>query len=165
MREHETPELLARLQESLHYDPDTGVFTWIGPPGKIGTTAGCRGKRGYLHIGFENKKLLGHRVAFAFIHGRWPYGQVDHRDVDPSNDKGQNLREATGSQNALNRPRVANLTGFRGVRKFQGGQFGARAVINGKMTHLGTFNTAEDAARAYDEAARAYHGEFAYTNF
>ena len=72
-----------------------------------------------------------------------------------------NLREAKRSENKRN----AKATGlFKGVR-FEYKKWRARIFVGGKRVHLGCFDAAEDAARAYDAAAVKHYGEFAKLNF
>lgn len=96
-----------------------------------------------------------------------PGMQVDHIDGNGLNCTRANMRLATDTQNRYNqRPYSNNKSGFKGVvwnkptKKWQ-----ARIGVNGKKISLGYYDSPEDAARAYDKAAREYHGEFAYTNF
>ena len=93
--------------------------------------------------------------------------QTDHADRNGINNQRKNLRIVTNSQNQMNKKRQSNnSSGFMGV-DFHSGTKKYRARINkkGKQIHLGIFNTAKEAAHAYDAAARKYHGEFATTNF
>jgi AP2 domain len=92
----------------------------------------------------------------------------DHIDRNTLNNRRKNLRKcARFHQNNWNQgPNRRNTTGYKGVnwlpksRKWQ-----ARIRANKKMTYLGLFESAEDAAHAYDDAARRLHGEFAFLNF
>ncbi len=91
---------------------------------------------------------------------------VDHIDGNTLNNLRENLRPATAQQNQCNyRREMVSISGFRGVNLQRNGTFQARISLNGKLKHLGTFKTAEQAARAYDGAARILHGEFATFNF
>jgi hypothetical protein len=92
------------------------------------------------------------------IMGCAPSQLVDHEDGDGLNNQRSNLRFATTAQNALNQP-ARNRSGYKGVRLAQDtGKW--RAVIS-----LGSFDSPEEAARAYDAAALIHHGEFARLNF
>lgn len=92
---------------------------------------------------------------------------TDHVDGDTLNNQCSNLRDATNAQNLQNRGKQQNNTsGYKGVSWHKGhGAFGATIGDDNNLRHLGYFATAEDAARAYDKAARELHGEFAITNF
>ena len=90
---------------------------------------------------------------------------VDHINQDPLDNRRQNLRLATRSQNAANLgPYANNTSGYKGV-DFNRGKWRARITQDGVRYFLGTFDTAEDAARAYDQKALELFGEFASLNF
>lgn len=98
-----------------------------------------------------------------FITGCPAAYKVDHRDNDTLNNQRPNLRIATHDQNNYNRSPWGS-SGFKGVQRVRH-RFRARITVNHFETHLGYFASADDAARAYDEAAHAQFGEFAWLNF
>ncbi len=90
---------------------------------------------------------------------------IDHRDGNGLNNLRSNLRICSQAENNRNvRKRRTNTSGYKGV-DFHQGKYRARIRTNGKRLYLGYHDNAEDAARAYDEAALKYHGEFAQINF
>lgn len=108
-------------------------------------------------LGSLQNIILGERLGFI----------VDHIDGDVRNNRKANLRHVTKAENCWNRRIAANnTTGFKGVcpRKDRG-TFLAGINIQGRRVKLGTFRTAELAARAYDDAARAHYGPHACVNF
>jgi len=92
---------------------------------------------------------------------------VDHKDRDSLNNSRTNLRVATRSQNNCNRKKRQGCSSkYRGVHFHKGsGKWLVNINFENKCIFLGQFDNEEDAARAYDEAAKVYHGEFAVLNF
>ena len=92
---------------------------------------------------------------------------VDHRNGDSFDNRRDNLRLATRSQNACNaRKRKNSSSRFVGIHwDKQTGRWKAQIRAQGKDIWLGRFDNEIDAARAYDAAAKKYHGEFARLNF
>lgn len=93
---------------------------------------------------------------------------VDHINGDGLDNRRVNLRLATQQQNIFNRKKdYDNTSGFKGVEcrtADMGLRCRARIRVNGKMIYLGTYGSAEEAARVYDAAAIEYYGEFACLN-
>lgn len=155
-----TPE---RLRELLHYNPETGVFTWlVSLRGhvKTGDKAGYRAAIGYIKIKIGGTLFYGHRLAWLYEHGVWPRHGLDHRDGDKSNNKLSNLREATQAENLQNVSiSKRNTSGFLGVyfRKDTKKHWVAQMAINGKVTGLGFYSTAAEASAAYLQAKARFH--------
>jgi len=109
-----------------------------------------------------------HRVILARMLGRELVAgeQVDHIDRNPLNNRRENLRLATGSENMHNQAkRVNNTSGFKGVCFHKGARKWLAGIkVNYKQIHLGYFDTAEAAAAAYNTAALVLHGTFACGN-
>ncbi len=108
-----------------------------------------------------HKAIFLHRL----ILNAQPGDICDHINGDTLDNRRENLRLVTKSQNSQNRVRQSNNTsGYKGVSWCQG-KWQAYIKVNGKKIHLGTFSTPEEAARAYDAAAIKYFGKFAVLNF
>lgn len=119
------------------------------------------GKYAYRRINGKPKTL--HR--FLMSPGQGIY--VDHRNGDGLDCRRSNLRLATPGQNNENRGiQSNNACGYKGVTATKHG-YRWRAILRtkGRRIHLGYFDSKEEAARAYDEAAKKYHAEFAQLNF
>ena len=152
----------ARLKELLHYDPDTGVFTWLvnrGRKAKAGDRAGMITDKGYNSICVEGLNHFAHRLAWLYVHGEHPSGIMDHINTVRSDNRISNLRIVTYQENAQNRivARSDNTSGFLGVARM-GHKFQSWITLpSKKRLHLGTFNTAEEAHEAYLIAKREHH--------
>lgn len=154
-----------RLKELLHYDSDTGIFTWLIPPRrrtKIGDIAGSLSPSGYVNLMIDYKQYKAHRLAWLYVHGKFPKKQLDHKDRIRHHNWIDNLRETTYSKNQFNRGKTKrNTSGYKGVFFLNNcSKFQARAVIRGKIHSLGLFDNPADAAQSYDDFAKLNHGEF-----
>lgn len=111
----------------------------------------------------ERKRIRMHRLIMDASTNT----QVDHEDGDGLNNRRSNLRFSTQLQNTWNKRRGRrNTSGFKGVSWHSRDlRWIAHVGVNFKLMHLGYFATAEEAARAYDKAAREHFGEFANLNF
>lgn len=160
-----------RLRQILNYNPDTGVFTWVEPRRgvQVGRECGRLSKQhGYRDIGIDMALYRAHRLAFLYMLGRWPQGDVDHVNQDKSDNRWVNLREATRAENSSNVEigKRRNTSGFLGVVwEADRELWRAQIRIDGRKTNLGRFKVKEDAAVAHDKAALLAFGEFATLNF
>lgn len=141
--------------ERLKYTPQDGKIWWVKHPRRStanGTEAGNMMQNGYRKLKFCGKQYLTHRVAWLLHHGTWPFGDIDHIDGNPSNNKLDNLRDVSHSVNLQNRKSATrkNKTGFLGVVKRKN-KYAAHITKNGKQVYLGLFDTAELAHQAYKE--------------
>ena len=150
------------LRQILHYDPETGIFTWLKtmpPRARKGAVAGHVAKNGRPIIGLHQKCYYSYRLAWLWMTGEWPIQDIDHKDGNPSNNRFSNLRLCTMSQNQQNRRKACGDThsGLLGVYPQAYGSWYARIKTNGKLIHLGTYITKEEAHAAYVKAKRKYH--------
>lgn len=102
-----------------------------------------------------------HRMILGLPEGNTQI--VDHVNRNPLDNRRANLRICTRSQNCMNRKSTPR-SGFKGVVQ-NGSGWAAHIKMNRKVHHLGTYRTKEEAARAYDSAAKRMFGEFAVLNF
>ena len=169
------PELLVpieQLQRCLSYCDD-GELVWVEKysklsPVALGSVAGTAlrgGNKKYRAIHFMGQKILLHRAIWAVANGKWPDGHIDHIDGDEKNNRLENLRDVTASQNSMNRKnRSDNASGLKGARlrrNRDGSPVWVSCIwIDGKSKHLGRFSSPEDAHAAYVSAAQKAFGEF-----
>ena len=157
---------LKNMLEYLNYK-DGNLYWKLSPSPRvaIGDLAQCLDSKGYYQTKFKGKKYLTHRLIFLFHYSFCP-NIIDHIDRNSKNNRIENLRAATKSQNGGNRQKNAtNRCNFKGVSMYNNTQqYLARIQIQGKQITLGIFNTKEGAAKAYNQAAIQYFGEFAKVN-
>ena len=113
------------------------------------------------------KKFYIHRlVGMAFLENPDNKPMIDHIDENKSNNNVKNIRWATSSDNGCNQgKRMNNTSGYKGVSfNKPSNKYLARININGKLKHLGLFETAEEASRCYEAKAKVIHKEFYYKN-
>lgn len=155
-----------RLRELLHYDRETGVFTWRADAGRGGRIAagsiagGVSGSGGYILIWIDGKKRSAHRLAWLYVTGNWPTKWLDHRNAVRTDNRFSNLREATPAQNNQNiqARRSDCSSGVRGVtwvadRK----KWRAVIVVAGRQRHLGHFDSITEATAARAAAKSVAH--------
>ena len=130
--------------------------------------AGHINGRGYRILSIWNKETKKykiysvHRLVFLIHHGYLP-NTIDHIDGEKDNNRIENLRDVTLSQNQFNRKiNKTSTTGVKGVKWSDKRQrFLARLKMNNKEYHIGTFKEIEAAAKAIKEFRENYQGEFA----
>lgn len=153
------------LREIILYDEKTGKFSWRhkGRKTKPLDQIGSVDAGGYLRIGIKGRRYSAHRLAWLYVHGKWPEQEIDHINGERLDNRIVNLREATISQNRKNR-----AAGKLNRNRLKGAHFVSRTgkwrsviVTDGKAHFLGTFGNEEDAHKAYIAAAIKLHGEFA----
>lgn len=152
------------LKSILHYNPETGLFTWkVTPTNNVpfGSIAGYP-VQGYIIIGINKKLYRAHRLAWLYMYGCFPIGILDHRNRDRADNKISNLRLANKQQNAYNCQVYKNNTsGFRGVSWHKASnKWRATCSLQGKSYNLGVYITAEEASIVYEEFVKENHGEF-----
>lgn len=168
-KERETKGLLEHARRMLRFDALTGKLWWRTKPSgaaDAGDEAGYIMSKGYRVVKVKGDDVLAHRLIWALQYGEWPAGMLDHRNAIKDDNRVDNLRDASRSDNAANRAGWGSKNGgYKGVtRKPQrtgGYRFQAAIQRAGKRVTLGCFETAEEAGQAYKEAAAQTHGAFA----
>lgn len=155
-----------QLRKALDYDPRTGTFVWlVAKRGTArGTTAGTLNSNGYITIAVCGRLYKAHRLAWFHIHGEWPPNDIDHVNGIRTDNRLENLRLATRSQNCANKSshRRDNTSGVKGVTWDKGRQkWMAKIQVAGDHKFLGRFTSLEEAADSYRRAAIVHFGQFA----
>lgn len=155
-----------RLREVVDYNPVTGVFIWKSilkrSRRKVGEVAGYVGKDS-IYISIDGVTYRAHHLAWLYVHGVLPEKNLDHKNVNFTDNSIANLRPCNQSQNLANtRIRKNSISGFKGVSWIpEKKKWRANVMFNGKNRFLGYFDNAEKAAEAYRIGAAKYFGEFA----
>jgi len=159
------------LKKILDYNPETGIFIWKINKGnnqvKTGQIAGFKHHKGYWCIGIDGKPYQAHILAWFYIYGEWPNKQIDHKHNIKDDNRINELRLATQSQNSANRSKTKNnKSGYKGVRWHkQHKKWYAEIMKDYKRYFIGLFNDPIEAAKAYDKKALELFGKYAYLNF
>lgn len=114
-------------------------------------------------VSIDKFKIYRYVLVWAITRNEWVLG-LDHENHDSLDDRIDNLRVATSSQNTANkRDQKNNTSGFRGVYWNKANRkWTAQIAVNRRHISLGSFNDPVSAHAAYTEAARKYFGAFAY---
>ena len=134
--------------------------------GKVGQEAGTSSRKdGRRIIQVSGKRFFTHQIVWLMFNDSLPDTTIDHKDRDCNNNRIENLRAATRTEQQVNkRLSSQNTSGFRGVsfrKEIKAKPW--RATVGD--IHLGYYATAEEAASVYDEKALEMYGEFACLNF
>ncbi|MCV6589352.1 MAG: HNH endonuclease [Marinobacterium sp.] len=131
-----------------------------------GKPAGRVAKHGYKQIKLNGKFYRAHRVVWCWHFGHWPSTYIDHRNQSKTDNRIENLREATNGQNQCNKKRRKdNTSGHVGVVwDYRANRWKAAVTKNHKKYHAGSFTNKTEAIKARDILAKKLHGEFATTH-
>lgn len=157
------PELTAaRLRELLSYDPETGIFRRLvstSSTARAGDVAGGLNSEGYVRIRVDGVSYRAHRLAWLYVHGRWPTDQLDHRNGVRADNRIANLREATNVENGQNYGvRKSNTSGHTGIHwHIRARKWVAQIRHTGRIHDIGYFDDMADAVSARAKAKAEMH--------
>ena len=153
------------LKEYMDYEPDTGVFTWKRHRSQTatkGTQVKCKDPKGYIILGWNRRNYRAHHIAWWWITGEMPGGELDHINNIRHDNRFSNLRKASSTQNNHNKLKpVTNTSGVKGVNwhKYRGA-WAARITVDGARIQLGYFTDLESAEKIIRAAREKLHGDF-----
>lgn len=160
-----------RVHELFFYEPETGNLRWRERPRQDfasllayvvwnkkypGKIAGARTWSGHrqLNIG-KGSAIYVHRIIWLYVYGEWPK-VIDHINGVPDDNRLSNLRSVTTKDNSRNQCRSRlNKSGETGIRQYKT-RWSARICADGKVYHLGTFDTKEEAIAARKAAEQQF---------
>lgn len=162
MKKRNALPCLEELDKLFIYDPK-GVLRYKGRTKRWeGVSVGVLNSTGYVYTRIKEGRFQVHRLIWKLCKRRDPAGDIDHVNGIRSDNRVENLREATGYQNAANQKRREGKALSKGV-SFRRDTKKYRAILCHKGTYhrLGNFTTEAAAAAAYLRAAKKLNGEFA----
>lgn len=155
------PEIISHeeLRRRISYDPHTGQTVWLEGNGrgvKAGDPVGCWAGD-YMITKLGGLRIYLHRLIWYWMTGEDPDHEIDHRDTDKTNNRWDNLRLATPSQNIVNRRHRPDV----GLRFFKSRGWQASMMKNGVTHNFGCFWDKEEARKARLEGELSLFGEYA----
>ncbi len=151
------------LKELFHYNLDTGIFTRkVSRGGNIkGSVAGCVRSDGYVLIGINYENYYAHILAWLYVKGKFPEGEIDHKDTIHHHNWISNLRDVTHAGNMQNQIKARSdnkSTGELGITfRKERNKFCVRFIVDGKPKYFGDFSTLKIAKGVRDRAKRKHH--------
>jgi hypothetical protein len=129
---------------------------------KVGQKIGCVDSKGYVKTTYKKKSCLVHRFIFMMHHGYLPK-QIDHINLDKTDNRIENLRAATRSENLRNRSMAkSNKSGVKNVHWLtKNKQWIVNLTVDKKRLFIGGFKDLEAAELVAHLAREKYHGNFA----
>ncbi|WP_447875836.1 HNH endonuclease [Serratia fonticola] len=154
------------ISDLLKYEPTTGKIYWKNSRGGVpaGSEAGwIDSSSGYLRVSISGKPKYGHVLAWELFHGHPARGEIDHINGNKIDNRIENLRECSASQNCQNKKiRTDNKSGVKGVSwNTARRKWSVRLTVNKKVIFLGFFSSLDDAKKEISKCRDLYHGEFA----
>lgn len=151
-----------RVREVLHYDPETGCFTWAVRTSnrvKVGDRVGNE-SHGRIQTSIDGVRCELHRLAWLYMTREWPKHDIDHINGNPSDNRFANLRDVPHRMNIENqgqKPRTSasGLIGAHWSARHK--LFESKIKSRGMAVHLGWFKTAQEAHQVYVAAKRRLH--------
>ena len=176
------------IRTSLRYDPETGELFWryrhedtfsattkrskshlaaVWNAKHAGKPAfATMGSHGYLRGKVGHHYDFAHRIAFFLQTNRFPKECIDHRNGDRLDNRWCNLREATRSQNQMNKKGYGSVPQYIGVSwDKEKKRYVSYISFNGKRTYIGRSKNPELLARKRDQKAKELFGDYARLNF
>lgn len=155
------------FEKYVKYDKEKGGLIWscnLGFKIKEGDSVGFLTEKGYVRFGLQGKQYMVHRVVWCLHFGDMPNLQIDHKDRDKTNNRIENLRVVSNSENAQNHIKVRKnnkSSKFLGVSFDKNmKKFRATIVLNGKQELIGYFEDEKEASDAYLKRKKEIHSSF-----
>ena len=166
--DHVTGNLIWKRRPLEHFAYEQAMLMWnTRYSGKVAGSVGSVNEYGHRTVSVDRKRVLIHRVIWEMHNSPIPEKmKVDHIDGNATNNRIENLRLATNSENSMNsRMKKNNTSGYKGVSyRKDSGKWRASIRKGDRQITIGDFKTPKEAHYAYVEAAKTLHGAVSYTH-